>query len=303
MSFVASCVVCGGATDTFLCGDARTGAGCLGLLIQRLGDCAWLSDQLNTTLSRQDKISAGSVGFVTGTAERPLSFNLGASDAGMNLRDKLCSWVRDLWETNTALAPHCSLCHVEQRRHAEGPELVARDWYDALPAVEVSIDITSTSRWLMRHPSWIALHPAADELYGELSEAIQDAFRSIDIPKDTRVFLGKCGFEMNGEWCQHELYARPKTTEVTCSICGSEWVVEERLRYLRSIAEDEVLQIPALSRLLASLGFENATEKAIRSKAQAGAFKAVEKQAHGRSWFRVGDVMDAFMKQDQPIAA
>jgi len=273
MSFVASCVVCGGATDTFLCGDARTGAGCLGLLIQRLGDCAWLSDQLNTTLSRQDKISAGSVGFVTGTAERPLSFNLGASDAGMNLRDKLCSWVRCLWEDNGI-------------PNEDG-------W---IPPADVDPTITSASRWLMRHPSWIALHPAADELYGELSEAVQDAFRSIDIPKDTRIFLGKCGFEMNGEWCKHELYARPRVTEVTCSICGSEWVVEERLRHLRSIAEDEVLQIPALSRLLASLGFENATEKAIRSKAQAGAFKAVEKQAHGRSWFRVGDVMDAFMR-------
>lgn len=280
MSFVASCVVCGATTDAFLCGDARTGAGCLGLLIQRLGDCAWLSDQLNTTLSRQDKVTAGSVGFVTGTSEKPLSFNLGASDAAMNLRDKLCSWVRCLWEDNGI------------------PD--SDGW---VPPADVEPTIVSTSRWLMRHPTWVAFHPAADEIYNELSEAIQLAFRAIDIPKDTRIFLGKCGFEMNGEWCQHELYARPRDTEVTCPICGSEWVVEERLIFLRSVAEDQVLQIPALSRLLASLGFEKATEKAIRSKAQAGVFKAVEKQAHGRSLFRAGDVMDAFMKAEQAVAA
>lgn len=300
---VSTCVVCGAMTDAFLCGDARRETGCLGLLLQRLGDCAWLAEQLDTTLARQDKVSAGSVGFVTGNAEKPLPLNLGASDASASLRDKLCSWVRCLWEDNTSLAPHCSLCHVEQRHHAEGPQRMEREWYDALPAVEVTIDIVSTSRWLMRHPTWIAIHPAVDELFAELSDAIHSAFRAVDIPKDTRIFLGKCGFEMNDEWCQFELYSRPRATEVVCQVCGSEWVVEERLAHLRSVAEDEVLQIPALSRLLASLGVEVATEKAIRAKAQGGVIKAVEKAAHGRSWFRVGDVMDAFMKAEEPVAA
>jgi hypothetical protein len=293
---VSVCVVCQSQTDAFLCGDARTGAGCLGLLIQRLGDCAWLSDQLDTTLSRQDKVAAASVGFVTGSTEKPLSFNLGASDAAMNLRDKLCSWVRCLWEDNTSSVLHCGGCGLEQESHAEGPQPYERTWYYAHRAIDVEPDMVSTSRWLMRHPSWIAFHPAADEIHDELSNAIGHAFHSIDI-------LGKCGFEMNGEWCQHELYARPRATEVVCQICGSEWVVEERLRFLRSIAEDQVLQIPALSRLLAALGFDQATEKAIRSKAQAGVFKAMEKQAHGRSSFRAGDVMDAFMKAEEPVAA
>lgn len=277
---VSTCVVCGSETETFLCGDARRETGCLGLLLQRLGDCAWLSEQLDTTLSRQDKISAGSVGFVTGTAEKPLPLNIGASDASMNLRDTLCSWVRDLWET-----------------------FGVPDENGWVPPADVAPTVVSTSRWLMRHPTWIAIHPAADDLYGELSEVIHLAFRAVDIPKDNRVFLGKCGFEMNDEWCQHELYARPRMDEVTCSVCGSEWVVEERLAHLRSIAEDEVLQIPALSRLLASLGMENVTEKAIRAKAQGGVIKAVRKAAHGSSWFRVGDVMDVFMTQEHLTAA
>lgn len=277
---VSTCVVCQAVTDAFLCGDARRETGCLGLLIQRLGDCAWLAEQLDTTLARQDKVSAGSVGFVTGNAEKPLPLNLSASDASLDLRDKLCSWVRCLWEDNG----------VPDEDGWVGP-------------ADIDPTITSTSRWLMRHPSWIAFHPAADEIYYELTSVIQTAFRVIDIPKDTRIFLGKCGFEMDGEWCKHELYARPRTPEVTCSVCGSEWVVEERLTFLRSIAEDEVLEIPALSRLLASLGFADVTEKAIRSKAQSGAIKAVERQAHGRSAFRVGDVMDVFMAADQPVAA
>lgn len=276
---VSVCVVCGSETDAFLCGDARRETGCLGLLIQRLGDCAWISDQLDDTLSRQDRVGSGSVGFVTGSGEKPLPINMGASETASALRDILCSWVRDLWET-----------------------FGVPDEDGWVPPADVQPTIISTSRWLMRHPTWIAIHPAADDLHKEITEAIYQARRSVDIPKDNRIFLGKCGFEMNDEWCREELYARPKSTEVTCQICGSEWVVEERLAHLRSIAEDEVLQIPALSRLLTRLGVE-ATEKAIRAKAQGGLIKAVEKAAHGRSWFRVGDVMDAFMKAEEPVAA
>lgn len=299
---VSVCVVCGSVTDAFLCGDARRETGCLGQLIQRLGDCAWLAEQINTTLSRQDRVAAGSVGFVTGTAEKPLPLSLGASDAGMNLRDKLCSWVRDLWETNTAITPHCSLCHVQQRLHAEGPEQVERDWYDALPAVEVSIDITSTSRWLMRHPSWIALHPAADELYYELADAIGQAWRSIDIPKDTRIFLGKCGFQMEGAKCGEELFSRPGDDEVTCSVCGTWWIVEERQNWLLATADDEVASAPVLSVLLSKLGVP-VGETDIRNMAKRGEIAAVSTDAHRRRSYRVGDVLTAFLGEQSPLSA
>lgn len=291
---VSTCVVCGSVTDAFLCGNARRETGCLGDLLQRLGDCAWLAEQLDTTLSRQDKVSAGSVGFVTGNAEKPLPLNLGASDVSMSLRDKLCSWVRCLWEDNTSTVLHCSLCHVEQRHHAEGPEATERDWYDALPAVEVSIDIVSTSRWLMRHPTWIAIHPAVDELFGELSDAIHRAFRAVDIPKDTRVFLGKCGFEMEGVRCKEELFARPADDEVTCPVCGTWWIVEERQAWLLATADDEVASAPVLSGLLSRLGVP-VGEVDIRNMAKRGVIKAVSVDAHRRRSYRVGDVLSAFL--------
>lgn len=276
---VSTCVVCGAQTDAFLCGDARRETGCLGLLIQRLGDCAWISEQLDTTLSRQDKVSAGSVGFVTGTAEKPLPLNLGASDASARLRDILCSWVRDLWETN---AP----------RTEDGPPV----FVDADPT------IISTSRWLMRHPTWIALHPAADELHGEISEAIYQARRSVDIPQDTRVFVGKCGFELNDVPCVEELYARAGQDEVDCHVCGTWWSVEERLTWLLGIAPDQAATSAVLSRLLCGLGMQ-VGEKDIQKMGRTGAIVSVGKDPHGRRSYLVGEVLQAFLKQREPAAA
>jgi hypothetical protein len=94
---VSTCVVCGAQTDAFLCGDSRQLTGCLGRLLRALGDCAALVDELNTTISRQDKLGSASVGFISsGGGERPLPMNTGAMDSGLLLRDRLSSWARML---------------------------------------------------------------------------------------------------------------------------------------------------------------------------------------------------------------
>jgi hypothetical protein len=299
---VSTCVVCGAQTDAFLCGDARRETGCLGLLLQRLGDCAWLAEQLSTTLSRQDKVTAGSAGFVTGTAEKPIPLNLGASDAAMNLRDKLFSWIRCLWEDNTPAVLHCGACGEEQAGHAEGPLQFERTWYVAHRRLDMDLDITSASRWLMRHPSWIALNPAADELHGELSEAIYRARRSVDIPKDVRVFLGKCGFEIEGVKCKEELHSWPGDDEVTCAVCGTWWIVEERQSWLLATADDEVASAPVLSALLTSLGVP-VGEADIRKMAKRGEICAVSTDAHRKRSYRVGDVLSAFLGNETPLSA
>src|SRR5687768_15795718 len=98
---VSTCVVCGAQTDAFLCGDARRETGCLGRLMRSLGDCSALVEELNTTISRQDKLGSASVGFIsTGGGERPSPANIGAMDSGLLLRDRLSSWARMLWEDN-----------------------------------------------------------------------------------------------------------------------------------------------------------------------------------------------------------
>ncbi|MDF2969382.1 MAG: hypothetical protein K0Q93_3160 [Nocardioidaceae bacterium] len=298
---ISTCVVCGAQTDRFLCGSERSGTGCLGELLRQLGDCGALSRELTVTVMRQDKVTGEGAGFVTGDAEKPLPLNPTAMEAGYALRTLLASWTCDIWESNQGRVPHCSACGVEQALHAEGPHPRERTWYYAVPLIRVPNTVTDLSRWLMRHANWMALHPAADDLFRELMDAIRTARRAVDIPTDRRQFLGVCGFELDGVACPQELYALPGQYEVTCKVCGSCWSAEERVAFLLGIAEDRDVTLAAASMLLTRLGFE-AGESDLRKLAQKRRFepKAIDK--HRKRTYRLGDVLGAYLEAREVVA-
>lgn len=225
---VSSCVVCGAMTDRFLCGSERHGSGCLGELLRQLGDCAALVDELNTVLSRQSKSGGMSIGFVTnGGDEQPLPVDAGALESGLLLRDRLGSWVRLLWEDN---AP--------------------RDEGGWAGVPDVDKTITSLSRWLMRHPSWMALSLAADDLYGEIMETIRLAWASVDTAPG-KTYIGQCSTVIEDWWkgahderpegpapqCSQELYAREGDWEKRCPVCSTIHDVQDRREILTSAVE------------------------------------------------------------------
>lgn len=245
---VSTCVVCGSETETFLCGSERTLAGCLGKLMRKLGDCAALSEELDTTLSRQDKAGGASVGFVSsGGGERPSPINLGASDAGSLLRDRLGSWARDLWETNGI-----------------------PDEDGQLPPINVANTIVSLSRWLMRHPLWIALHPAADDLYDEVMETIRLTWRSVDTAPG-KVYIGRCSRVIDEWWgddeqpegpapmCQEELYAREGDWEKRCPVCCYIHDVGKRKEVLGQAVEKQYVPLKTLVGLVTDRGLHLTT--------------------------------------------
>lgn len=245
------CVVCGAATDRFLCGSERAETGCIGNLLRLLGDTAALVDDLNTSLSRQDKIGGASIGFVSnGGDDQPLPINTGAMDAGLRLRDILYSWARCLWEENSGYHPHCSACGVEQALHAEGPVQVDRTWYDAVPTLNVEPRIVPLSRWLMRHAGWIALHPAADEIVDEIGECVRLARCSIDSAPG-KVYIGRCSTVIEQWWgvderpegpppeCGEQLYAREGDWERRCPTCSTIYDVQGSQEVLSAAAEHE----------------------------------------------------------------
>lgn len=222
---VVGCVVCGAATDRFLCGDERAVSGCLGKLLQDLGNCAALAEELDTTISRCDKVGGGSIGFVSnGGDEQPLPINLAATESKLLLRDRLVSWCRDLWESNAA-------------REEDG----------AIPPLDLRPGVLAASRWLMRHPSWIALHPAVDELYDEIRETIRLAWRAVDSAPD-KVYIGTCSTPLEGEHdddqdqpsaCDEELYAREGDWEKRCQACGTIHDVRQRQWVLSTAVEHQ----------------------------------------------------------------
>jgi hypothetical protein len=251
---VSTCVVCGAQTDAFLCGDARRETGCLGRLLRGLGDCAALVDELNTTISRQDKLGSASVGFISsGGGERPLPMNIGAMDSGLLLRDRLSSWARMLWEDN---AP--------------------RDEDGSPGPVDVQPGIVSVSRWLMRHPTWIALCPAVDELYDEVMETIRLAWRSVDTAPG-KVYVGQCQTVLEEWWgedeqrpegpapmCTEELYALEDEWEKRCPVCMAIHDVSKRKLALNGAVDHQYVPEEMLLSIANKRG-ENVTRPMLRS--------------------------------------
>lgn len=303
---VSVCVVCGAESETFLCGSERTLSGCLGKLMRKLGDCAALVGELDTTLSRQDKCGGASVGYVSnGGGERPIPVNVGAMDASLMLRDRLGLWARDLWETNGI-----------------------PDEDGSLPPLNVTNDIVSISRWLMRHPLWIAIHPAVDDLFDEVSETIRLAWRSVDTAPG-KVYIGQCSTVMEQWWddeeprpegpapaCFEELFAREGDWEKQCPVCMEIHDVTKRRKAMNEARDEQYVPEETLLSVVNGDG-ESLTRPMLRSlrrRNRVGCFVIIHDGSEGagvldwygvrtRTWtkddpvsarlYRVGDVLDA----------
>lgn len=256
---VSVCVVCGAQTDRFLCGDERSLSGCLGKLLRDLGNCAALVQELDTTIARVDKLGTASVGYVSnGGDEIPLPLNMNAVEAKLLLRDRLVSWCRDLWERNSA-----------------------RDENGAIPPLDLRPGVLAASRWLMRHPTWIALHPAVDDLYDEIRETIRQAWRAVDTAPD-KVYIGTCSTVVEQWWddedqrpegpapvCAEELYARDGDWEKRCPVCATIHDVEERQEVLASAVEHQYVPAGTLVGVVGGRG-ERLTEQMLRSLRRRG---------------------------------
>lgn len=280
---VVGCVVCGAATDRFLCGSERSGTGCLGMLLRNLGDCAALVDELNVVLAKRSKTGGASVGYISnGGVEQPIPADLKAIEVGTWLRDRLCSWARLLWEDN---AP----------READG----------SVPQIDLTPGIVPVSRWLLRHPTWIALHPAVDELYRELMDDMAAAWRVANYSSSAVRFVGVCYAEFEGVECVERLFAHEDARTVRCKVCGTEHEnVGERRVDLVAAAEEQYVPLRDLVGLVTEKGHRLTTSmlRNLRARGRVTAYVAEEDGVvrvwesgdEGRErYYRVREVLDA----------
>lgn len=214
---MAACLVCHSPHDTYLCNSCHHG---LSAELESLTG-HWrtdrdgqalpgLAEELDVTAGRQDHIGGQPLGIVTHTADHELPINLAAVRVHHALRNCLVTWVRDLWERN----------------QIPGSLL---DCADTVPEL---------AAWLLRHPTWIAGHDAANKLHADITRHIRAADRAIDRPPD-RVFCGPCNTPNDdGYPCQADLYAKPNADTVTCRDCGAQHDVEARRDWLLQAAHD-----------------------------------------------------------------
>lgn len=221
-----------------------------------------LATEVEVTRCRLDNLGADP----GKAAETRLAWSEEAAEAFFVLQNVLGTWARDLWET-----------------WGSGP-------------IPVRDDLQDIARFFLRYPTWLAQHPAIDQLDDELRDCIRVARRVIDRATDNRMFLGRCDLSDhdNGE-CDRELYAHRSQTEVECPACGAIWQVEERQDWLLVQAEDETATAETLAGLLTRLGVE-ITPKDIQDAARKGLLTNVGIDSHTkRRRYRVGAVLDALL--------
>lgn len=203
---------------------------CAEELSRALGDCAWVNEELETTITRQRSTP------ITGSApsaERGLPWHERGAEAQRNLHGLLVSWVR--------------FCGEEGVR--------------GLPAWEPTDRIPSLSRWLLHCVNGLTLHDIAPEAIDEITDAVADCQRIVFYKRRSRTYLGTCEKVVVDERddvvtlnCPGEVYAEEGAAVGACDDCGQGVTVVIRRAELEKRLDDRLCTASEIARLATYLG-------------------------------------------------
>jgi len=224
--------------------------------------------ELEVTRTRQSRITAGKHGGRS--AERPLPWNEHTAQVATDLNTTVNAWALDT-----------------SRLGEDERDLLAEHHYS---------DTAAAASWLARNIRTLRQHSEAGQAWDELTNAIREARRAVDRPLE-RVFAGPCGAPDDaGFACKEDLYAAPGKTTVTCKSCGNHHDMAQRREWMLSIIEDQVAYSGLLAGLVSNLGVQIGSST-IRRYASAGRIKVISVDAKRRPLYRIGDVLDVFLKR------
>jgi hypothetical protein len=251
--------------------------------------------ELETTLTRQDRVSSGTGGRAS--AETPLPINLHASDVGHRLRNTLSTWTRLVAEergtTLDEAFPSCSGDDGSWCTHKR-----CRD-----SRLVSNKDMAS---WLKDRLGWIAHREWGPECFDQLSRCAVELQRAIDSPPPM-IALGKC----DRENCGGELRAHPEAAFVKCPKCRDPYDVAKRKAVLLDRANHIQRGAASLARILTALGDRDPegrpivrNEKWITNRVQRKQLLPVGKDPSGRPLYSLGaarrlhdqDIQQAILK-------
>lgn len=273
-----SCANCYRACEAYLC------AACGQLLAKELRTVGWISDELDVTLSRQDRIGVQQGGHKPGKeVERPLPYNVGAAEAGWILHDVLAVTARDLAEQRgIEHLPDGMVSASFIGPLLPGLQRIPANYVDSSPSI---------AAWLARHVDAIRHDEGGGQTYDELTDAIASARRIIDAPAG-RIFAGPCGSETDAGRCGADLYAHVDAPSVSCAECGAKWDTGERRADLLARARDRLASASECERMLPWFVGAPIRATRIRQWSSRGRILAKSADLTGSPLYRIGDVVD-----------
>ncbi|MER6942507.1 hypothetical protein ABT294_00665 [Nonomuraea sp. NPDC000554] len=263
--------------DRIMPGSARICGACTAELHRELEAVPGLAEDLDLAISRQTRLTSGSVGGRS--PEKPLPWNERASEAADHLAAILLGWARVLVASVHVLhGPTCGTCSHPSCMYVD----LGREPHHH-PA--------HVAAWLHRHAGALIAHPAGPDAVEEILTAARNARYATDTPPRDLIYAGAC------DVCDADLYARPDAARVTCRWCRDEdgdrlvYEVQGRRDWMLQALEERELPAPAIARALTSL--IRPIKPALlhtwvaRRKLQPSGLDDLD-----RMLFRVGDVID-----------
>jgi hypothetical protein len=218
-----------------------------------------LCEELDVTLARLDKMGTSS-DKVGGSGEEPWPFKPSASEVGWVLRNTITTWARDVVETY----PHLTLSATKT------PEVAA---------------------WMANVAGLLAEHPAADEMYSEITDAVALVKRVIDRYAE-KIQLGKCGAVFEGVECMDDLYGARDKALVRCRTCGTEHDAAARWARIQADVREHLATAAEIERAAVSIYGQKLNVKTIRTWANRGRIQTYGTNGHKEPLHKVGEVLD-----------
>lgn len=148
------------------------------------------AETVQETISRQD-VSKPQGERVAGSSDKPMPYNVGASETLHHLKATLVSWAM--------------LVHEE-----------------AAVDLDCKDEVGSIGDYLGTHIGWIRKHDTAGDFYAEIRHAVKQCEWAVD-RAEAKVFAGMCPTED----CDTPVYAKAGNIMARCQVCMEEWDVSE----------------------------------------------------------------------------
>lgn len=241
---------------------------CVDCTDQTNANLDWIADlhqELETTLTRQDRVSSGTGGRAS--AETPLPLNLHASDVGHRLRNALTTWARIVIDERGFVPP--------------------------------DDDLTEIARFIRGVTGWIARQDWGPACFDELSRVAVDLGRAIDSPPPM-ISLGTC----DADGCDGELRAHQEAAFVRCPECRESYDIARRKDQLLQKADHLRRNAASIARILTAATGTELPVKKVYNWVQRGNLVPVGKDDSRRPLYSLGaarrlhlnDIQQAILK-------
>jgi hypothetical protein len=225
---------------------------CTDALCYELRRVPEIMDDLLITRTKQDAV-ATRYARVSGTRERPLGYRPAASEAADLMVLTLAYWTRII--------------------------LAARGLHTRQAASPVH-----NARWLARHRETIRHHDGAADLLDEIRYAIGHARETIDRPPE-RIYSGRCV-------CGGDLYARERSHQVACPVCGKVYAVADRRAAMLDEIREHLATAAEIAAGIGELHGQQINRKTINQWNSRDRLVVRGYSTDGHPLFRIGDVLD-----------